>query len=626
MTKDLDIFASEEELDEILEDEDKDEDEDVGNFSPYGNLNPQNEVDPQDETDHFLNDPNDTEIGSLDEEMFIKSNDTDELPTTTTTGLQGVLDAKKQAQVAARQRQKATNYLFVKWFEIYLNAIYRSFYTETGSVSIKPGHEGGFINMDSNQMTLYEKYIIDLWDSGVPPLLVFYHEIGHLLFTTQDIISVGHSLHQDVFHLLNWIEDFYIEERLMKELYYVKPYIKMLHEVVPEFIDDWQKPEFAFNYYYAFEGQIPLWMNQTTPAIGQTFDNYIKRLLNLRRNITSKFAQQRFVNELTNFYQFCVTHKILTPSTPPPPTQPQPQVTQGGGAGMPGASGAGSGRGQGGQGSGNDLAFDGSGSSNTLGQDILDPNNYDPNYKPTPVHTVYKPLDPVKGFDKTLIDLMLSLQSELDKQLFNDFKFQRRGKLALVQRTKNTTSPRNLIDPIAIVTNREDIYLEYITEEQNYVGYNLFIDASGSVGFNMDYNHGVKKIIDIIEQYPHTIYSFNDTLVKWTPKEISKVLQLRGTGGTESSLIAPVVLEKREELNLNIIFSDGDLTYLTSLNDFDKVKDKYLFVFFCVDDVKHYTQSLSKYLDPKQFYVYNKIVDIDKGLDALKKYIKTKGA
>ena len=603
MTKDLDIFAFKEETDEILEEE------------------------TQDEFDRFLNDSNDTEIGSLDEEIFTKADGTDELPTASTTGLQGVLDAKKQAQVAARQRQKATNSLFVRWFEIYLNAIYRSFYTETGSVSIQPGHEGGFINMDSAQMTLYEKYIIDLWDSGVPPLLVFYHEIGHLLFTTQDVVSVGHSLHKDVFNLLNWIEDFYIEERLMKELYYVKPYIKMLHEVVPEFIDDWQKPEFAFNYYYAFEGQIPLWMNQTTPAIGQTFNNYIKRLLNLRRNITSNFAQQRFVNELTNFYQFCVAHKILTPSTPPPPTQPQPQTIQGGGGtGSLGASSSGSGRGQGGQGSSNDLAFDGSGSSNTLGQDILDPNNYDPNYQPTPVHTVYKPLDPVKGFDKTLVDLMLSLQGELDKQLFNDFKFQRRGKLALVQRTKNTISPRNLIDPIAIATNRNDIYLEYTTEEQNYVGYNLFIDASGSVGFNMDYNHGVKKIIDIIEQYPHTVYSFNDTLVKWTPKEISKVLQLRGTGGTESSLIAPVVLEKREELNLNIIFSDGDLTYLTSLNDFDKVKDKYLFVFFCVHDVKHYTQSLSKYLDPKQFYVYDKITDIDKGLDALKKYIKTKGA
>lgn len=554
----------------------------------------------------------------------------EDIPTAESTGLKGILDQKKIDRVAAKQKRRAANRLFIKWFEMYLNAIYTSFYTEQGRVTIKQGEEGGFINMESNNMILYDELLLDMWESGVPPLLVFYHEIGHLLYTNHTLINIGKSLKEDVFMLLNWIEDFYIEGMLMKELYYVKPYIQMLHEVVPDFIDDWEKPQFAFNYYYAFGGATPQWMTQA--GIDKQFKNHIKQLLHLRRNLSSNFSQNRFTAELNTFFNFCVQHNILTQQTPPPPTQPQPSAQQvGGGQGQGQGQGQGgsSARGTGGNANVNDVVDFGAdpntAQSNPMGTKLVV--DIDTTVQITPVQTVYKPLDPTKGFDDTLTDLMKTLTQEFDKQMYEGFKMPGKNKPELIPQTRNTTSPRNMVDPIAIATNQNDIYLEYITELQTYVGYNLFIDASGSVGYNKDYNEGIKKIIQVINKYPHTVYSFNDTLTKWGPKEISNVLNLQGTGGTESSLIAPVVLEKREANNLNIIFSDGDLSYLQMLPDFKKVKEQYLFVFFCVysSSVPHYQQDLEQILDKKQFFIYSDVSQISTGLDMLKNYIRTKG-
>lgn len=548
--------------------------------------------------------------------MSKELNEKESIPT---TNLKGILDQKKIDKVIARQQRAKANKEFIKWFEIYLNAIYTSFYTEKGTVTIRQGEEGGFINMDSNNMVLYDELLLDMWESGVPPLLVFYHEIGHLLYTDNTLVNIGKQLEEDVFNLLNWIEDFFIEDMLIKELYYVKPYIQMLHEVVPDFIDDWEKPQFAFNYYYAFGGSTPQWMTQA--GIDKQFKTYIKQLLYLRRNLSSNFSQNRFLAELNNFYNFCVTHKILTPQTPPPPTQPQPSAQQVGGNS--------SARGSGGNANVRDVVDFGADpnttQSNTIGTTMV--TDIDTTVQVAPVQTTYKPLDPVKGFDNTLIDLMKTLTQEFDKQMYEGFKLPGNTKPELIPQTRNTTSPRNMIDPIAIATNQEDIYLEYITELQSYVGYNLFIDASGSVGYNADYNLGVKKIIEIINKYPHTIYSFNDTLTKWGPNEIKDVLKLRGRGGTESSLIAPVVLEKREKNNLNIVFSDGDLSYLKNLPEFKKVKEQYLFVFFCVysSDLGYFQKDLEQILDKKQFYIYSDVSQISKGLDMLKHYIKTKG-
>lgn len=549
-----------------------------------------------------------------------------------TTATVGVIDNKKKQVVQQRQQKALQNNLFLRWIEQYLNSIYKTYYTSTGNVKILKGNEGGFINMDTNNMVMYDEMIVDLWDSGVPPLLVFYHEIGHLLYTSKDLVTLGSSLNKSEFNLLNWLEDFFIEDKLCKELYYIKPYIKMLHEVVPDFIDDWQKPRFAFNYYYAFEGQTPMWMSQTTPPIDKTFENSIKTLLTLRRSINSRFGQQRFLNEFQKFYMFCVTNGILEQHTPPPPTQPQPpQPTPGGGQGQQGQGqpGNGSGRGTGGAGTANDVDLSGTGQSTntTMGGTIVDPNDVDQTYAPAPVNMgKYKPLDPVKGFANPLKDLMIQLVNELDKQLYNDYKLAKKGKQELVPRARNTSSPRSMVDPVAIATNSESIYLEYVTEEVNYVGYNLFIDASGSVGYNTDYNTGCVEIVKIIKNYTYNVYTFNDKLVKLSPVEIGKLNQLSGTGGTESSLIASIVLEKREANNLNIVFSDGDLSYLISDKQFNTVKNKYLFVFFCVYDPVSYEQNLSNYLDPKQFFCYKDAADLPKGLDKLKQYIKTKGA
>ena len=73
------------------------------------------------------------------------------------------------------------------------------------------------INRDFTATRPFEKLVTDLWESGVPPLLVFYHEIGHVLYTTNEVTTWANSLTPALFNLFNWLEDFYIEDKLMKE-------------------------------------------------------------------------------------------------------------------------------------------------------------------------------------------------------------------------------------------------------------------------------------------------------------------------------------------------------------------------------------------------------------------------
>jgi hypothetical protein len=555
-----------------------------------------------------------------DYDTFSAPSLSEELPPTEDETL-GIIDKMKGKKKMKSKKDVGKVSLFIKWFEKYLNAIYVSFYKSEGRLIIKPGHEGGFVNLDSMQITLFEKLVSDLWESGIPPLLVFYHEIGHVLYTTHSMYDYGKGLKPEVFLLLNWLEDFYIEDKLMKELYYIKPYIKMLHEVVPDFIDDWEKKHFALHYFYCYEGMTPRWMDKTTPPIAATFKRYIEQLKHLRLSFESRFAREKFIRMFEEFYTFCVKEGILTKETPPPPTEPRPardpkDPTE------KRSGGRHTGKSEGTGGTHEEEAEDEAGSGAGEGAYAEDEGEDVPESEI--IAPPFKPLDPAKGFDPIFKELMTLLEKEFDKSMFDSFKLAKKGKPELVPITIPTTSPRSMVDPIAIETSRSDIYLEYITEDFSYTAYNLFIDVSGSVGHNMTFNKLGKNIIDIIKHYPYAVYGYGNDVIKWDQKKIDDILSLYCGDGTESPIIGDIILEKKELGNLNIILSDGDLGNLCRRKDIAAITKQYLFVFI-VSSSGGWGGYAEKYFEKNQWAVLNTEADLPKGLEVLKKYIAAKG-
>lgn len=534
----------------------------------------------------------------------------------------GIIDREEEKKKMRSKEDVGKTSFFIKWFEKYLNSIYSSFYKTEGTVEIKHGVDGGHVNLESLKIVLFDKLINDLWASKVPPLLVFYHEIGHVLYTTEELSIYGKSLSETNFNLLNWIEDFYIEDRLMKELYFIKPYIKMLHEVVPDFIDDWQKPHFAFHYYYCYEGMTPRWMDKEPLSIGIEFKQYIEQLKHLRASFSNRFAREKFIRKFEDFYMFCVKHRILTKETPPPPMDPS-----GKGAGEP----IGTSKGPGGRYTGDSSESGGTftgpeteGTSEDItGETYKDDEGEDVSESKI-IHPPFKPLHPKKGFDPVFADLLSGLEKEFEKTMFDSFKLAKKGKPELVPLTIATTSPRSMVDPIAIETCRSDIYLEYTTEDFAYTAYNLFIDVSGSVGHNLTFNTIGKKIIDIIRHYPYAVYGYGNDVIKWNQEKIDNILKLTCRDGTESPIIGDIILEKKELGNLNIILSDGDLSNLCRRKDISEITKQYLFVFIVASGVDYHGYA-TKYLEPNQWFLINTEADFPKGLEKLKSYIASKG-
>lgn len=533
----------------------------------------------------------------------------------------GIIDKIKGKKKMRTREDVGMLKLFMRWFEKYLNSVYQAFYTSEGKVTLKPGHEGGFVNLDNMEIVLYEKLIGDMWESGIPPLLVFYHEIGHVLYTTKELTDYGKTLTPEVFTLLNWIEDFYIEDRLMNELYFIKPYIKMLHEVVPEHIDDWNKPHFSLHYYYTFEGLTPRWMDKTSPPIARTFKKYIEQLKHLRLSFTSRFGREKFIRMFEEFYSFCVEHKILTKHTPSAPTEPRP-ADEGLGKGKGKGSGSGgehTGKGGArtikGEGEETSGAAEGDTYADDEGEDVPESEIFIP---------PFKPLDRAKGFDPMFEELMTLLEKEFDKSMFDDFKLAKKGKPQLVPRTRATMSPRSMVDPIAIATHQPDIYLEYSVEDFAYTAYNLFIDVSGSVGHNKTFNTLGKKIIEIISAYPYAVYGYGNDVTKWDQKQIDNIMDLYCGDGTESPIIGDIILEKKELGNLNIILSDGDLSNLSRRPDIKEITNQYLFIFI-VSARGSWSGYAKPVFDDKQVFTLETMADLPAGLAKLQKYIREKG-
>jgi hypothetical protein len=220
-----------------------------------------------------------------------------------------------------------------------LQFITNNFYTSDGkSITVELSKDGMTNNFyDGNKIVLSDQLLDAYGKLNLPRFLIYYHELGHhlyskglftLLDTWQKQTSGPLTWNKNYHHLVNWIEDFYIEDRLLKEHAYLTDVIGCIRKLPPEY--DIKSIEYAFNFWYVH--------NAPTSALQYNdqliFKSYIDRLLALRSTKLTRFGngilttlsikpsiETQFAMMIIEFYNWCINKGILPDNKNIPPLQ-----------------------------------------------------------------------------------------------------------------------------------------------------------------------------------------------------------------------------------------------------------------------------------------------------------------
>jgi len=195
---------------------------------------------------------------------------------------------------------------------------------------------------EDNKIVIPPSLVLNFVGNNLPKFCVFYHELGHALYSKESFkliskwknLSSIYSTHQyssKYLHLLNWIEDFYIENKLVRNYPYLQDIIKCIG-LIPHKYDDTER-QYAFHYYYTHKHASPTFnINEQAE-----FENYIKKLIVLRESsmfgsgplslLNPKNVNMNFINTLKNFYNWCVNKQIWPDVCLPPLSLPSNIIT-----------------------------------------------------------------------------------------------------------------------------------------------------------------------------------------------------------------------------------------------------------------------------------------------------------
>lgn len=208
-----------------------------------------------------------------------------------------------------------------------------NFYREGIKVQLSEADDTAHYNIKTDTITLPIPLLETFTKSKLPRFTVFYHELGHALYTAplhnliskwKNLPAISQICYEDkYFHLLNWIEDFYIETQLVKNYPFLTDIVGCLKRVTFNYnLDDLDK---AFNHYYI--------KGYSSPALsstdGLTFVNYITSLLTCRDKpffgagaislLSRNSTEATFIRTLIDFYNFCVNLGIFPNNVDIPP-------------------------------------------------------------------------------------------------------------------------------------------------------------------------------------------------------------------------------------------------------------------------------------------------------------------
>ena len=172
-------------------------------------------------------------------------------------------------------------------------------------------------------------------NNKLPRLCVFYHELGHALYSKElfllidkwknlsNSVTFKETYDEKYLHLINWIEDYYVESTLQSNYSYLTDVLKCLKLIPIKY--DIKELDKAFNYYYKFKRITPTLAN--SDAI--IFNNYIDELLSYRKNssfgkgvislINQNNVNFKYIKTLTSFYDWCTAMGIFKPGVKLPP-------------------------------------------------------------------------------------------------------------------------------------------------------------------------------------------------------------------------------------------------------------------------------------------------------------------
>ena len=465
-----------------------------------------------------------------------------------------------------------------------LQFITNNFYTSDGkNIEVVISNDSKDNSYDGSKITLSEQLMDAYGTLNLPRFIIYYHELGHHLyskgmFILLDLWAKINSgplkwiLHYH--HLINWIEDFYIEKQLKKDHSYLTDVIDCIRKLKPDY--NISEIQYAFNYYYVHEAPTP----SLTYADQLIFKGYVDKLLTLRDSSKTRFGngilttlsikpsiETQFALTIIEFYNWCISKNIFdnTDNPPPPPLKnPNQRIEKQGTQ----------------QQIGNFL--DKISNEFKNGKTLSQGSNISDHSKTIGQFEYYKEEAPIKEptnlikeelvQEKTLINKELLDMSQVSQveQSTLDGLFTAKYKDSINIQPK--VNVLNFFNPNRIAD--QNLFLE---KAHTYMNVAIYRDISGSTSGDTHrlMSHVCEQLFkDIPVDITYYLYSSGDIsiievpYITWendnvTPKEYeNNPLYKQLGGGTNSDAIADVITTQLSDKWLNIIVTDGDLNSL----------------------------------------------------------------
>ena len=480
--------------------------------------------------------------------------------------------------------------------------VINNFYKQGVSVRLSDAPDTAYCAGDS--IVLPTHLLEEFTAQHLPRFSVLYHELGHALYSHNltllldkwENLPTSHntySYHPKYHHLINWIEDFYIEETLIEEYPFLSDVLKCIKRLnVPYDITEIDK---AFNYFYV--------KGVATPTLNAydacTFKSYINNLLTLRRYnnfgkgpislLSAKSKETQYVKTIIEFYNWCVSKSILVDAVLPPLLNPNNYISQKGNT-----------TGQtGGQ---TDAQDDGGGGSSITDHTHLIGQTYIetvPKYDPVEAALVSKDF----VAEEKLIKAEILTQSMVDSScssldgLFNSLYVP----TSIIQNkviVPNFFNPNRLLDQVLFkvhdkVFNNVSIYRDISGSTHSHKVFSLINDICKFLNEHIpiDYNFYLYASGDISilqTQFEDWDDYHNETPEIYTNDPLFNQMG----GGTNSSAIADVITEQLNDTWLNIVVTDGDLDDLMSRENISTLLDNIFVIsledWHCIRKLPHY--------------------------------------
>lgn len=446
--------------------------------------------------------------------------------------------------------------------------VVNNFYKKGVTVSLDDSDDTAYCSGD--HIVLPRPLLENFSQQHLPRFTVLYHELGHALYshTLHSFIDKWQNLPTQhnayaydprYFHLLNWIEDLYIEDQMVKNYSFLKDIIGCLKRLTPDY--DILEIDKAFHHYYVKGYASPT----LTASDSLIFKSYLSTLLSLREKpgfgkgpislLSSKSNETQFIRTLIEFYNWCVSKQIFDHQMIQPPLS-NPMNTTAPGPGQGSGQGPNQ-KGQGGQGSSI------SNHSHIVGEAV----EVIPKFDPQEVAIFSEQFAAEQKLIKTELARQHSIESRQNSLdgLFNSLFID----TSIIQSkviVPNFFNPNRLIDQVL-----------FKRPDKSFNNVSIYRDISGSTeGKRHKLINDICKYLDskLPIAYNFYLYSSGDisilqtTFEDWEDDTVvpdvysDDPIFEQMTGGTNSGAIADVITEQLNDKWLNIIITDGDLSDL----------------------------------------------------------------